>query len=207
MRTIPGLAVSRETTERLEHFCSLFLKWSKTMNLSSPSTLDQLWSRHIVDSAQLYRIEPSPIHWIDLGSGGGFPGVIMAILYSESNDGWVDLVESNQKKAAFLRVALMETQARGKIHPVRAEKAADLIPFCDTISARAMADLDQLCGYAERWVLKNDNLRCFFHKGRDYQRELDEARSRWSFDLVEHRSVVETDSVILELHNLRQRRH
>ena len=94
-----GLRVSRETQERLRHFAELFQKWAKAINLVAPSTLDDLWHRHISDSSQIFQICPKPITWIDLGSGGGFPGVITAIFLAELQGGWVHLVESKIGRA------------------------------------------------------------------------------------------------------------
>ena len=96
---INGQSVSRETQERLEHFVELFKKWNKTTNLVAPSTLAELWNRHVADSAQIFQLSPQPKKWIDLGSGGGFPGVVTAIFLAELGDGWVDLVESNNKNS------------------------------------------------------------------------------------------------------------
>ncbi len=199
-----GLRVSRETQERLQLFAGLFTKWAKAINLVAPSTMDDMWSRHIADSAQLFQIAPRPQTWIDLGSGGGFPGVITAIFLAEQQQGWVHLVESNNKKAAFLRAALRETGARGEVHAVRIEDAPKLVPACDAISARALADLDRLMEYAAPWMAGKENNRAYFHKGRDYQQEIQKARGRWAFDLLEHNSAVERDSVILELSKLRR---
>lgn len=199
-----GLSVSRETQERLELFARLFLKWASAINLVAPSTIDDLWSRHIADSSRIFQLHPDPITWVDLGSGGGFPGVITAILLAEKDAGWVHLVESNNKKAAFLRTALRETGARGSIHPVRAEEAPKSIGVCQAISARALADLDGLLEYSAPWMLASDNTRAFFHKGRDYRREITEAHGRWSFDLIEHDSAVERESVVLEISKLRR---
>ncbi|WP_117194606.1 16S rRNA (guanine(527)-N(7))-methyltransferase RsmG [Rhizobium terrae] len=199
-----GKSVSRETQERLEHFSHLFRKWAKAINLIAPSTMGELWDRHIADSAQIFQLQPVPCRWADLGSGGGFPGVITAILLKEANDGWVHLIESNQKKAAFLRVALAETGARGSVHPIRIEAAYEAVPECDCISARALADLDQLLSYSAGWM-QRQNTRAFFHKGRDYLTELAKARGGWAFDLVEHKSAVEPDSIILEISNLRHK--
>jgi 16S rRNA (guanine527-N7)-methyltransferase len=199
-----GRSVSRETQERLEHFAKLFQKWAKTINLVAPSTLDELWHRHIADSAQIFHLSPGPYTWVDLGSGGGFPGIITAIFLAEIGGGWAHLVESNQKKAAFLRVALSETGARGSIHPIRIEAATKAISECDRISARALADLEQLLSYIAPWA-ENKNTRAFFHKGRDYASEVEKARGRWSFDLLKHNSAVESDSVILELSNIRHK--
>ncbi len=201
-----GLRVSRETQEKLEHFARLFQKWAKSINLVAPSTLDDLWQRHILDSLQIFQLSPSPKTWVDLGSGGGFPGVIIAICLSEHSDGWVHLVESNNKKAAFLRVALNDTGARGTVHPIRIETAPAVIPSCDAISARALADLNQLLDYCAPWMLQDGSKTvAFFHKGRDYQQEVDKAVSCYQFDLVKHASVVEPDSVVLEVANLSRR--
>jgi 16S rRNA (guanine527-N7)-methyltransferase len=199
-----GKSVSRETQEKLEHFAGLFQKWAKAINLVAPSTLDELWRRHIADSAQIFQLSPGPHKWLDLGSGGGFPGIITAIFLAETEGGWVHLVESNQKKAAFLRVALSETGARGSVHPLRIESASTTLPDCERISARALAELDQLLFYTSSWMIGN-HTRAFFHKGRDYAAEIEKARGRWAFDLVKHRSAVEPDSIILEISNLRHK--
>jgi 16S rRNA (guanine527-N7)-methyltransferase len=128
-----------------------------------------------------------------------------ASLQPESQDGWIDLVESNNKKCSFLRMALTETGGRGKVHPVRIEEAVKSLAAPDFISARALADLDALFGYVMPWAETNPDLRLVFHKGRDYQAEIDKARGRWDFDLIKHQSVVEADSVILEIASLTRR--
>ncbi|KRA04308.1 16S rRNA (guanine(527)-N(7))-methyltransferase RsmG [Rhizobium sp. Root564] len=204
--TLNGQSVSRETQERLEHFVELFKKWNATTNLVAPSTLKDLWSRHVADSAQIFQLAPKPQTWVDLGSGGGFPGLITAIFLAEHQDGWVHLVESNHKKAAFLRVALSETGARGAVHPLRIESAPEAIGPCDAVSARALADLDLLLSYIHPWAQKNDLLKAYLNKGRDYEAEVTKARGRWSFDLLKHRSAVDEDSVVLEIHNLSTKR-
>ena len=199
---INGQSVSRETQQRLEHFVELFKKWNATTNLVAPSTLGDLWTRHVGDSSQIFQLSPKPQTWIDLGSGGGFPGIVTAIFLAELNDGWVHLVESNNKKAGFLRVALKETGARGMVHPMRIEAAADVVKECDAISARALTDLDSLLGYIEPWANRCPNLRAYLNKGRDYESELEKARSRWQFDLVKHTSAIESTSVVLEISDL-----
>ncbi|MBW8446450.1 MAG: 16S rRNA (guanine(527)-N(7))-methyltransferase RsmG [Arenimonas sp.] len=199
-----GMNVSRETFERFDRFTSLFHKWARSINLVAPSTRENLWERHIADSAQIFKIAPGPKHWIDLGSGGGFPGVITAILLTEQGAGWVDMVESNHKKASFLRTAITETGARGAVHAIRIEDAQDKLPNCDAISARALAELDNLLDLVEPWALRNPQLRCYFHKGRDYRLEIEKARGRWGFDLIVHQSAIEPDSVILELAEIRR---
>ena len=209
MQNFPGaeynLIVSRETQERLERFAKLFLKWSKSINLIAPSTIEQLWTRHIIDSLQLRNVIEISGRWIDLGSGGGFPGIVTAILLAEEQEGWIDLVESNQKKCSFLRMALAETGGRGAVHPVRIENVAKTLPAPDFISARALAELDQLFEYVQPWTTRKPDIKLIFHKGRDYRSEVDKARGGWDFDLVEHQSVVETDSVILEIASLTRR--
>lgn len=200
-----GIDVSRETHERLEHFAALFQKWARKINLIAPSTLEQLWTRHIIDSLQIRNIVSEPSRWIDLGSGGGFPGVITAIVLAEHQTGWIDLVESNNKKCSFLRMALAETGGRGTVHPIRIEEAAKSLAAPQHVSARALADLDSLFDYVNPWAVANPELKLIFHKGRDYQAEIDKARGRWDFDLVKHQSVVEQDSVILEISSLTRR--
>ncbi|MES5101009.1 16S rRNA (guanine(527)-N(7))-methyltransferase RsmG [Agrobacterium sp. BA1120] len=202
---INGQSVSRETQNRLEHFVELFKKWNATTNLVAPSTLSELWSRHVADSAQIFQLSPAPQTWVDLGSGGGFPGVITAIFLAERQDGWVNLVESNNKKAGFLRVALKETGARGSVHPIRIETAPQVIKSADAVSARALAELDLLLSYIQPWANENQNLRSYLNKGRDYEAEVKKARGRWDFDLVKHQSSVEENSVVLEISNLRRK--
>jgi 16S rRNA (guanine527-N7)-methyltransferase len=201
-RELSGLNVSRETVDRLNTFVALFQKWAKAINLVAPSTLSEAWSRHVVDSAQIYALHPGPRIWADLGSGGGFPGIVTGILLAGTGDGWVHLVESNNKKAAFLRTAILATGARATVHAIRIEEAPAVIERCDAISARALADLDLLMQFSAPWAERNVDLRLFLHKGRDYQRELDKALGRWRFDLVKHASIVEPDSVVLEVSHL-----
>ncbi|MFD1329787.1 16S rRNA (guanine(527)-N(7))-methyltransferase RsmG [Mycoplana ramosa] len=202
---LAGLSVSRETKERLIRFASLFQKWARTINLVAPSTMAEFGERHVRDSAQIYQLNPGPQTWVDLGSGGGFPGIITAILLHEAGGGWVHLVESNNKKAAFLRTAIAETGALASVYPMRIEAAPETIPRCDAISARALADLSLLLDFSEPWMSRNPDCRAYFHKGRDYQAEVDKAVGRWSFDLVQHPSVVEHDSVVLEITKLSRR--
>ncbi|QQM30669.1 16S rRNA (guanine(527)-N(7))-methyltransferase RsmG [Martelella lutilitoris] len=197
-----GQTVSRETQARLELFAAHFDKWAKSINLVAPSTRQQFWDRHVADSAQVYQLSPEPKTWIDIGSGGGFPGMITAILLAEKGEGWVHLVESNNKKASFLRTAIRETGARASVHAIRAETAPEEVESCDAMSARALADLSLLLVYAAPWFDTTPEFRAFFHKGRDFRREIDKARDHWDFDLVKHESKVEPGSVILEISRL-----
>ncbi|QND51199.1 16S rRNA (guanine(527)-N(7))-methyltransferase RsmG [Phyllobacterium sp. 628] len=196
--------VSRETVERLFGFEDLFRKWSKAINLASPTTLDELWERHIIDSAQLYTLIPPAKKWLDLGSGGGFPGVVLAILLKETSDGQIDLVESNGKKAAFLRTALGQFSAPGNVHAARIDAIWTKIAQPNVVTARALASLSDLFTLTEPWLTHGAT--ALFQKGRDYRRELDETRDDWSFDLVQHKSVVDVESVVLQISNLRRNR-
>lgn len=194
--------VSRETVDNLSDFEELFRKWSRAINLASPSTLDNLWERHIVDSAQLFDMAPSATKWLDLGSGGGFPGVVLAILLKQRPGGRIDLVESNGKKAAFLRTALGQFSAPGTVHAARIDAVWGKIQNPQVITARALASLSALFQLAEPWF--TTGAVALFQKGRDYRREIEESRYGWSFDLVERASVVDRDSVVLQISNLRR---
>ena len=195
--------VSRETFERLKAFEALFAKWAARINLAAPSTLSEFWERHILDSAQLLRLAPEARRWLDLGSGGGFPGIVLAIMLRERPDAAIELVESNQKKVAFLRNAIAQSGAPGKAHAQRIEQFAQAARPVDVVTARALAPLDALLGLARPWL--ETGARGLFHKGREYRREVEESRDGWQFDLVEHRSVIDAASVILEISGLRKR--
>lgn len=203
IQTGAGAPVSRETKNRLEIYAELVRKWQRSINLVSPGTLDDLWSRHIEDSLQLARLIAAPMRWIDMGSGAGFPGLVTAICLAEQQSGWVHLVESNNKKAAFLRQVIIETGARASVHAVRVEDLGLDIGEIGAISARALANLDELLRKAEPWAKRNPELQCWFHKGLEYGEEVRSARDRWSFDLVEHPSVVQEGSVILQITHLK----
>jgi len=190
-------SVSRETFDDLSTFEQQFRRWSASINLAARSTLDDLWSRHILDSAQLWRLAPEARRWLDLGSGGGLPGAITAILSKDRSGAHVDLVESNRKKAAFLRTVLARLSAPATVHAVRIEAAVMAIEAPEIVTARALAPLKVLIGLAEPWLAAGAV--GFFHKGRDYAQEIAETRYDWRFDLIEHISKVDPDSRILEI--------
>lgn len=196
--------VSRETWARLRQYEDIVRKWQKTINLISPTTVSDLWGRHVLDSLQIWSIDPSPKIWVDMGSGAGFPGIVTAICLAEQGSGWVYLIESNQKKAAFLRSVIVETGARASVHPVRVADAFDIAPEIDAISARALASLDDLLEMSEPWFLQNKKLSTYLHKGRDYQLEIELARSRWAFNLVKYDSQIQDGSVILQIDGLKR---
>lgn len=191
--------VSRETLADLEAFQSEFLRWASRINLAAPSTLPRLWDRHILDSAQLMPLAPEASRWLDLGSGGGFPGAIIAILISRRSDSQVTLIESNRKKAAFLQTTLSALKAPTRILPRRIEDCYQDVPAPQIITARALAPLPRLFLLIEPWM--RQGARALLHKGRDFQRELEESSDAWRFDLVEHRDKV-GDGVILEIRDL-----
>jgi 16S rRNA (guanine527-N7)-methyltransferase len=195
--------VSRETFQRLIRFEELFLKWNASINLAAPSTLAHLWTRHILDSAQLPVVRLLKGKWLDLGSGGGFPGAILAILAGQNSAAHIHLVESNGKKAAFLHTVIAQTQASGDVHVMRVEAAQKSIAGVDVVTARALAPLGALLGLAFPWL--SAGAVGLFHKGRDFSQEIDLARDAWTFDLIEHTSKIDADSVILEISNVSHR--
>ena len=196
-------AVSRETAGRLIAFEELFRKWSKAINLASPSTLNELWTRHILDSAQLFPLASDAKNWLDIGSGGGFPGIVTACFLADQPGSAIDLIESAGKKAAFLRTAAGHLNVPARIHSARIEAMWQKIETPQVVTARALASLNDLFGLAEPWL--TNGAKALFQKGRDYQREIDESRVGWSFDLVQHQSAIDQASVILEISNLRRK--
>ena len=189
--------VSRETFDRLAAFEAEFRRWAARINLAAPSTLDEVWSRHILDSAQLVSLAPDASAWLDLGSGGGFPGAVVAILLGEREGGRIELVESNNKKAAFLKSVLGSLGAPATVHVCRIEDASARVETPEIVTARALAPLPRLLELVRPWL--GAGATGLFHKGRDYAAEIAESRDGWRFDLVEHQSRVDPSSRILEL--------
>lgn len=192
----PGLNVSRETLDRLSSFAALLEKWNPRINLVSRNSLSDLWTRHIADSVQLFDCVAPEGHWVDLGSGGGFPGLIVAILAADAApDLRVTLIESDQRKSAFLRAAARET---GATCTVIAERIEAVQPQqADVLSARALADLEALLGFADRH-LKRSGV-ALFPKGVTWQKELDAARQRWKFKGQPITSITDPEAVILKV--------
>ena len=133
--------VSRETFEALQLYESHFRKWNAHINLASASTLDAFWDRHVLDSAQLFRLRGEGKHWVDLGSGGGLPGIVLSILCRDVSGSSVDLVESNRKKAGFLLNAISLCKGKGTVHARRIEDAVIHVKHPDIVTARALAPL------------------------------------------------------------------
>lgn len=191
--------VSRESLEKLTHYLALLEKWQKAINLVSPSTMRDAWTRHFVDSAQLSALVPPNAKTLfDFGSGAGFPGMVLAIL----NPGLlVHLVESDQKKCSFLSAVSRETKTTVSIHNKRIESLeTDAIP--DVISARALADLTQLLEYAQPWVKKNPDLVLLLPKGENYTNEMIELGAGHYQRCEEFQSVTSENARILRISGL-----
>lgn len=192
-------SVSRETLARLETYDRLLKTWQKAINLVGPKTLADSWERHFLDSAQLWPLAPEPARqgvWLDLGAGAGFPGLVIALMGA----GHVHLVESDQRKAQFLRTVIRETEAPATVHAVRAESLA---PFpVDVITARAFAPLPKLLGLAKPfWGKETIGL---FPKGRDVELELTEAAKYWKMTPELIQSRTDKDARILRLDHLQE---
>ena len=189
---------------RLDRFVALLLSWQRTTHLIAPSTVPQLWTRHIADSLQLLALAPQARIWIDLGSGGGFPGVVLACALAETPGAAVHLVERIAKKAAFLREALRVTGAPGAVHLAdigdTVERFADRV---DCVTARAVAPLHQLVGFAEPLVKRG--AKALFLKGQDVEAELTEATKYWKIGPKLHSSRTGGQGWIVELDQIERR--
>jgi 16S rRNA (guanine527-N7)-methyltransferase len=164
---------------RLDKFAALLVDWQSRVNLVGPSTLPQLWTRHIADSLQLLALAPQAKIWVDLGSGGGFPGIPIACVLADTPGALVYLVESIGKKATFLREAVRITGAPATVQAERIEKFGDSFRNkADIVTARALAPLNVLCELA--FPLIANGAIGLFHKGQDVEAELTEAAKYWS---------------------------
>ena len=180
-RALALTPVSRETQKRLELFVGLLLSWQRRINLVSASTLSQLWTRHVADSLQLIDLAPQARVWVDFGSGGGFPGVPIACALAEEPGATVHLIESNGKKAAFLREAVRITKAPAKVHQERAEKYGESCQeTVHAVTARALAPLKILCDQAFPLIARGAV--GLFPKGQDVDAELTDAAKYWSIE-------------------------
>jgi 16S rRNA (guanine527-N7)-methyltransferase len=196
--------VSRETEARLDRYVELLREWQAKTNLVAPSTLPNLWTRHIADSLQLLALAPSAKVWLDLGSGGGFPGVVLACALGETSGAMVHLVERNARKAAFLREALRVTQSPGTVHLADIGDIVDRITTpVDCVTARAVAPLHQLIGFAE--PLMTRGAKALFLKGQDVEAELTEATKYWKIEPHLHSSRTGGGGWIVELGHVERR--
>jgi 16S rRNA (guanine527-N7)-methyltransferase len=190
-----GIDVSRETADRLEVLVSTLERWQKAINLVSRTTLGDVWRRHLLDSAQLTPLIPESAKMLaDLGSGAGFPGLVVAALRPDLE---VTLIESDARKAAFLGEAArrMMLEKRPKIVVGRIEAVA--AAPADVITARALASLGQLLAWVDRH--RTDTAICLFHKGKGWQAEVTEAMKDWDIPVQTFNSVTDLDAVILRI--------
>jgi 16S rRNA (guanine527-N7)-methyltransferase len=197
--------VPRETIHRLERYAGLLTEWQTRANLISGKTLGQVWGRHFADSAQILRLAPDSRLWLDLGSGAGFPGLVIAILQANHANFRMHLVESTAKKCAFLAEVAAATEAPVEIHCMRIEElklsAPGLAP--EIVTARALAPLPRLLELAQPWMRKG--VRGLFLKGRDAKKEIEAAKRRFSFTYKLHPSLTASDSAIVEIVDLARR--
>lgn len=194
---LEAVSVSRETERRLVTFAELLTKWNRHINLVSASTLEDLWSRHFLDSAQLLPLaEGRHGLWLDVGTGGGFPGIVVAIMAAEAQpDLRVRCIESDQRKATFLRTVARECGVSVNVLSERVERVEPA--GADVISARALAPLDDLLAYALRH-LKPGGLALFL-KGAGYREELETALVNWRFQVDTYPSKTNPDAVVLKI--------
>ncbi|GLK77391.1 hypothetical protein GCM10008171_26450 [Methylopila jiangsuensis] len=196
--------VSRETWARLDALVATLDRWQATTNLVAPTTLAQVWTRHVADSAQLVNLAPADAEvWVDIGAGAGFPGLVVAALLAGRTE--VHLVESNLKKAAFLREAARAMGLTVAVHGVRAEAAlGSAIPHADVVSARALASLSDLLRLAAP-LLKTGAVG-LFPKGEKAADELTEAQESWNINASFHASRTDPAASVIRVEGLSDKR-
>ena len=203
-RALALFPVSRETELRLDRFVDVLLQWQAKLNLIAPSTVADLWTRHIADSLQLLPLAPQAKLWADFGSGGGFPGIPIACALAETAGAKVHLIESIGKKAAFLREAVRTTGAPAIIHHGRVEKFGE--SFAETVhvvTARGLAPLKTLCDQAFPFISRGAI--GLFPKGQDVDAELTDAAKYWRLEVTKVPSKTSPDGSIVVIRGLRPR--
>jgi 16S rRNA (guanine527-N7)-methyltransferase len=196
-----GVNVSRETMARLEAYAALLVKWQAKINLVGPATLPDLWRRHFLDSAQLLPLlSETPGRLVDLGSGAGFPGLVLGAM-----TGWrVDLIDSDQRKCAFLRQVALEAGILDRV-AIHAQRFEAVKPFAaDVVTARACAPLDDLLGYAVPFI--GESGRCLFLKGKGVEEELTAAQAHWTMRLERRESMSDPAGTVLVIDQLQRRK-
>jgi 16S rRNA (guanine527-N7)-methyltransferase len=197
--------VSRETLARLDRFVATLLAWQKRINLIAPASVREIWTRHIADSLQLVALAPTARVWLDLGSGGGFPGLAIACALADTPAARVHLIESNGKKAAFLREAVRVTGAPAIVHQARIEHmGTTLDESIEVVTARALAPLTDLLGLAEPWLKRG--AQALFPKGQDVGAELTEASKYWNIEAVMSPSRTDPRGQIVTVQRAERRR-
>jgi 16S rRNA (guanine527-N7)-methyltransferase len=196
--------VSRETADKLAMFVDEVVDVSRHTNLISRSSLPSIWTRHVADSLQLLPLAPDAKRWVDLGSGGGFPGIVIACALADREGAEVHLVESTGKKAAFLRDAVNRLQLPAVVHAVRIEDfVKNFSAKADAVSARALAPLDELLNLAH--PLLKTGAQGLFHKGQDVEGELTRASKYWNIDAELVPSKTSPEGRIVVVRGLRRR--
>lgn len=187
---LAGVDVSRETARRLATYVRLLRQWNAAKNLVSPSTLDDVWRRHVADSLQVLAAAPEALRWVDLGSGAGLPGLVIAAVLADRPGVVVHCIESRQGKAAFLREAARQMGVPARIHADRIESVTkDWSEPVDVVTARALAPLADLLALGA--PLLKTGARAVFLKGQDVGSELTHASKYWSLDLDQRPSVTD----------------
>ena len=195
--------VSRETLTKLMAFQALLGKWQQSVNLVGPTTLADFWQRHAADSAQILRYAPSSAKiWLDLGSGGGLPGLVLAIMLAEKTPAArLSMVESDRKKAAFLRAVIADIGLSAEVYHSRIEALGDARPTglaaIDVITARALAPLGDLLGLLHPFY--DSSTVALLHKGRHWQEELTASEQYWKLTYKAHISDTNADARLLEI--------
>jgi 16S rRNA (guanine527-N7)-methyltransferase len=203
-RALELVPVSRETLARLDRFVDTLLRWQSKLNLVASSTLQRLWTRHIADSLQLVPLAPRAKVWVDLGSGGGFPGLPIACALADTPGAAVHLVESNGKKAAFLREAVRLAGLPAEVHNRRAENFGESWGgAADVVTARALAPLKTLCD--QTFPLLTKGAVGVFPKGQDVDAELTEAAKYWTIEASKVPSRTGPDGCIVVISGLMPR--
>jgi 16S rRNA (guanine527-N7)-methyltransferase len=201
-RALKLTPVSRETQKRLELHVDLLLQWQQKTNLIAPSTIPAIWTRHVADSLQLLDLAPDAKVWVDFGSGGGFPAIPIACALAGRPGAMVHLVESNGKKAAFLREAIRVTGAPAQVHAERVEKYTDgPVNSVDVVSARALAPLKVLCDQASSLIQRGAI--GLFPKGLDVAAELTEAAKYWNIEATTVASKTSPEGCIIIIRGLK----
>lgn len=203
-RAAAMIAISRETMARLDRFVEFLLPYAQRTNLIARSTIPQIWTRHIADSLQLVELAADAKCWVDLGSGAGFPGIVIACAIADRAGTAVHLVESTGKKATFLREAVNHLQLPVTVHPVRIEDfVKNSHPRPDVVTARALAPLDQLLELAHP-LLKSGAIG-LFPKGQDVEGELTRASKCWNIDATLVPSKTSPEGRIVVVRGLQRR--
>lgn len=193
------LNVSRETLDKLQVYGDLLVKWQAKINLVSNTTIDDLWNRHLLDSAQIYPLIPTGTKTlVDIGCGAGFPGLVLAIMGVPD----VHMVDSDSRKMSFVREAARITETHVTIHNCRIDDIGE-VEFADVVTSRALATLEKLLGFSK--TLRKPDGTCIFLKGRKAEEELKEAQKRWDFDYQSQGSLTDKEGRVLIIERMTQK--